>query len=86
MAPTYREGQLVALISSNRLQIGDVIMFEHDGLEKIKRIARVDDRRLYVLGDNPQASKDSRQFGWIGMESVRGKVIWPKVRSTTLAQ
>jgi phage repressor protein C with HTH and peptisase S24 domain len=86
MAPTFRAGQLIALISSSNLRIGDVVMFEHDGLEKIKRVARLDGARLYVLGDNPAASKDSRQFGWIGTESVRGKVIWPKQRNVILAQ
>jgi type IV secretory pathway protease TraF len=86
MAPTLLAGQLIALARSNHIAVGDVVMFEHDGLEKIKRVARVDGPRVYLLGDNAQASTDSRQFGWIGMESVRGKVIWPKLRSTTLAQ
>lgn len=83
MRPTFRPGQLVVVIPGCRLRVGDVVMIRHDGLEKIKRIARLDDARLYVLGDNPSASTDSRTFGWVGVESVVGKVVWPKLKQLT---
>ena len=82
MLPTFRAGQLIALARISSPHVGDVVMIRHDGLEKLKRIARIDGVRVYVLGDNPDASTDSRQFGWIGVESIIGKVVWPKSRPT----
>jgi phage repressor protein C with HTH and peptisase S24 domain len=78
MAPTFRAGQIVAIRRSGELQVGDVVMVLHDGLEKLKRVARLEPARVYVLGDNPAASTDSRNFGWLGIETVIGRVIWPR--------
>jgi nickel-type superoxide dismutase maturation protease len=78
MLPTLRPGQLVAIGERGTLRVGDIVMILHDDMEKIKRVARIESGRLYVLGDNPNASTDSRNFGWIGAELVVGKVIWPR--------
>jgi nickel-type superoxide dismutase maturation protease len=60
-----------------KLAVGDVIIFVHDGKEKIKRIAEIDGDQLYVLGDHEETSTDSRHFGWISRELVTAKVFWP---------
>lgn len=31
---------------------------------------------VFVLGDNPDASEDSRDFGWARLADVRGRVVW----------
>lgn len=81
MLPTLRPGRLVAMVRSHRPYMpGDVIIFEHQGLEKIKRVSGTRAGKLFVRGDNPGASTDSRHFGWLEMETVKGKVIWPKSR------
>lgn len=77
MLPTLTSGKLVVFVS-RRPRVGDVVMFRHSGHEKIKRVARLDDGRLYVLGDNPVASTDSRDFGWLGLESVVATLLWPR--------
>jgi len=51
----------------------------HDGLEKIKRIERQQGDLLYLLGDNPSASTDSRDFGWVEGKAIVAKVVWPKL-------
>jgi phage repressor protein C with HTH and peptisase S24 domain len=81
MLPTLAAGQLVLFVARSA-QVGDIVMVRHDGLEKIKRIARLEHGRVYLLGDNPQASTDSRDFGWLGQETIRGVLYWPKQRST----
>lgn len=60
-----------------KLAVGDTVIFIHEGKEKIKRISEIKNGELYVLGDHPEASKDSRQFGWIQSSTVEGKLFWP---------
>jgi nickel-type superoxide dismutase maturation protease len=84
MLPVLPPGTVVyAWRWPKRLRIGDVIIFVHDGKEKIKRIANVNGDEFYVLGDHDRASTDSRQFGWVERSNVVGRVIWPKSRQVT---
>lgn len=77
MLPTLPEGQLVFIVPFGRPKVGDIVMVRHDGLEKIKRVARIDNARVYLLGDNPVASTDSRHFGWVGLETIVGRAVRP---------
>jgi len=80
MLPTLLPGQTVVAVGSCRLRVGDIIIFTHNGLEKIKRIAQENEAGLYVAGDNPAASTDSRQFGLIARSAVVGRIVWPRLR------
>ena len=80
MLPGYRPGSLVlARCTTGKLHEGDVVIIFHGGLEKIKRITGRRGAEIFVRGDNAAASTDSRQFGWLPVSSVIGKVIWPIV-------
>jgi phage repressor protein C with HTH and peptisase S24 domain len=80
MWPTFKQGEIV-VGSTNvaDVNVGDVVMVEHDGLEKIKRVAKVRPGEVYVLGDNPTESRDSRNFGWLSDKSVKAKIIWSRL-------
>lgn len=88
MLPALRPGQLIVAVRILRLpwrgvaglQPGQVVVLEHEGLEKIKRVSRVRDGRVFVVGDNLSASTDSRHFGWLSYEAVRGRVVYPRFR------
>lgn len=60
-----------------KLKKYDVVVVRQHGIEKIKRILKIKDGKLFLVGDNPTKSKDSRHFGWIPADWVVGKVIWP---------
>jgi phage repressor protein C with HTH and peptisase S24 domain len=81
MVPSMRPGALVMATGLYKtLRVGDVVIIRHDGLEKVKRLSQIDNDRIYVLGDNPSASTDSRQFGWLPIEVITAKVIWPRTQ------
>jgi signal peptidase S26 family len=60
------------------LKPGDIVIFIHEGKEKIKRIGELDDGRIFLLGDHAEASTDSRHFGWLDADAVVAKLIWPR--------
>jgi signal peptidase I len=50
-------------------------------------LARVEADHFFVLGDNRRHSSDSREFGQVPRENLRGKVdlrVWPPSRAGTL--
>lgn len=80
MSPTFKAGQIIFVIGRfHNVQPRDVIVFEHQGIEKVKRIFQVDVHKgVFVRGDNSSASTDSRTFGWINFDEITGKVLWPR--------
>jgi nickel-type superoxide dismutase maturation protease len=59
-------------------QPGDIVIARHPlrrDVTLIKRVSAVsEDGRCRLEGDNPAASTDSRTFGWVAAEQVRGRV------------
>ena len=79
MLPSLRPGQIVICSRMiKKLRTGHVVVIRHEGLEKIKRISDINDHGFFVLGDNPDLSTDSRDFGRIARENVVAKIVWPR--------
>lgn len=79
MSPSLKHDQLIlARRRVGNLLVGDVIVIQHDGLEKIKRISDINEKGVYVRGDNAKHSTDSRNFGWLLPEQIIAKVVWPR--------
>ena len=77
MESTLTAGDWIVARADGRAAVGDVVVLEHPqrpGMLIVKRVARVDDDGFWVLGDNPGASTDSRQFG--AAPDVVGRVLW----------
>lgn len=55
-----------------------VVIVHHEGLDKIKRIQKIQADQIFVVGDNHRASLDSRNFGWLPISSVVARVVWPR--------
>jgi phage repressor protein C with HTH and peptisase S24 domain len=80
MLPALAANTVVVARRTRRVRPGDVVIIRHDNLEKIKRLSLMQDGQVFVLGDNPAQSTDSRSFGWLPVSVVVAKVVWPKRR------
>jgi nickel-type superoxide dismutase maturation protease len=86
MAPALRHGdQLLVRLGPqpSRLRTGSVVVVAlPDRPLAVKRVVRVEpDGRVWIEGDNPAASTDSRELGWLPADAVRGRVLlrlWPR--------
>jgi len=80
MLPTLREGQDVLSFNwaylGKKPKVGDIVVVKVNGKEMVKRIQKVDDRQIFVYGDNMDQSTDSRNFGPVSMDHVIGKLIY----------
>lgn len=80
MVPSLNSGNLiVGLKWFNKIKVGDVLIIKHLGREKVKRLSKINNKGLYVLSDNKNDSTDSRDFGYIEIDNVLAKVIWPRL-------
>jgi phage repressor protein C with HTH and peptisase S24 domain len=81
MSPNLFEGQtIISWTWYRKLRPGDVVIIKHRGMEKIKRVAQIQQKKIYVLGDNQAESTDSRSWGWLPLNAVRSKVLWPATK------
>lgn len=79
MRPTLEPGDRLLLFRARRAQPGDLVAVVDPRVNRrtvIKRVVHVSPAGLTVLGDNPAASTDSRIFGTVGNEALRGRVLY----------
>lgn len=80
MAPKLQPGQLIiATRFFRKLKPGQVVIVERNNKEIIKRIERIVDNHVFVIGDNLGASKDSRHIGWLEEDEVVARVLKPNL-------
>lgn len=79
MQPTLLDGDevLVAGYGKRPPQQGDVVLLQHplrSDVRVIKRIASLDRDTVFVQGDNPAESTDSRSFGGVPRSKILGRI------------
>lgn len=80
MSPKLKPGQLIiATPFFRKLKPGQVVIVERNNKEIIKRIERIEDDHLFVIGDNLTESKDSRHIGWLEEKDVVARVLRPNL-------
>ncbi len=79
MNPTLKDGEVVLVNRNAEIEVGDIVIAKHpieQNSEIVKRISRINEHGNYFLiGDNPEDSNDSRQFGAVTREYIKGKVV-----------
>ncbi len=78
MLPTLRPGMVVVGVRPREVQAGDIVIFRHNKLDKIKRVKDIRPNEIFLTGDNYLHSTDSRSFGWLDLSLVIAKVVWPR--------
>ena len=76
MQPVLYPGQLLVGWRWGRPKTGRVAVVRRH-LPLVKRISHVGPEGVWLLGDNPAASTDSRSFGYVDPSSVEAVVVWP---------
>jgi nickel-type superoxide dismutase maturation protease len=80
MQPHLYAGDCVLLRRGGRARVGDVVLLRRPDRRELLVVKRVTglvaDGRLWVEGDNPAASDDSRLFGPVGAAAIEGRVVW----------
>ena len=76
MLPNFKPGQVVFARRTRNLSVNDVVVLKtHDDSQIIKRISKIQDREIRVLGDNSEY--DSRYYSQkFNIDSVLGKVFF----------
>lgn len=79
MNPTLRDGEVVLVDREAPVGVGDIVVAKHpieQVSEVVKRVERINERGHYFLvGDNPDDSIDSRHYGPVTREYIKGKVV-----------
>jgi signal peptidase I len=79
MRPTLAEGDRLLVVRRRRYRVGDVVALpdpRRPDRVVVKRVAAVDGDRVSVLGDDADASTDSRTFGPVPARSVIGRAVY----------
>lgn len=63
-------------IVNGTMRIGtSAIIMDIDGIDRIQGHSTIPDGAYFVLGDNPRVSVDSRHYGFVKIDDIRGRVV-----------
>jgi len=75
MSPTLAAGQVVIALPWLRSRVGDIVIARAQGREVIKRLVAIEGEYATLHGDNPDASTDSRHYGFVSRSDIIGRVL-----------
>jgi nickel-type superoxide dismutase maturation protease len=80
MNPILKNGDAVLVDKAAEIiEVGDIVLARHpieQITDVIKRVQKINERGHYFLvGDNPDDSNDSRNYGAVTRDYIKGKVV-----------
>jgi len=79
MSPELEDDDVVLTVRTRRIRAGDIVVAAHpykSSVIVVKRVVGVDAMgRFDLRGDSSSESTDSRTFGAIPLDHIRGKVV-----------
>jgi hypothetical protein len=80
MVPALHPGQDVLSFNwayiNKKPKVGEIIVLNFKGKDLIKRVVKVEGENIFVEGDNKDSSTDSRDFGPIKLDQIKGKIVY----------
>jgi nickel-type superoxide dismutase maturation protease len=87
MRPELEHDDILLVQRPSKLAVGDVVIAAHPFKESITVLKRIvgieEDGRVELRGDDPDESSDSRSFGIIPRDHIRGKAVCRLKRAAT---
>ena len=80
MFPTLKSDESIFInphhYKTNPILEGELVLVKHpnEDLLIVKRIAFTENESVFLIGDNPKQSTDSRHFGSVSKDLILGKV------------
>ncbi len=63
--------------SGYSVQAGEVLIpLNGEQYSRLSQARQVPPGMIFTLGDNREHSRDSRDYGFVSLDSIRGKVLW----------
>jgi nickel-type superoxide dismutase maturation protease len=80
MNPTLKDGEVVLVDrDATEIEVGDIVVAKHPVEQVTELVKRVDHinkwGHYFLVGDNPDNSNDSRHFGAVTRDYIKGKVV-----------
>ena len=77
--PNLHPGWIVVGRRTQRIAFGDVVIArKRSDLEIVKRVIEVKKRRVHLAGDH-HGHDGNHDAGWVSVDKVVARVIWPRV-------
>jgi signal peptidase I len=75
MTPAYHPGDMVVGWRWYKPKVGQVVVVKVNDRLVIKRVTEFINNRVWLEGDNLEASTDSRVFGWLPASCLEAKAL-----------
>jgi nickel-type superoxide dismutase maturation protease len=80
MEPALRDGDWIVVARLSRPpRVGEIVLARDPRASErlvLKRVATIEDGSCTLLGDRPEESTDSRQFGAVALSDVLGRAVF----------